>query len=71
MPVRLLEIAAVDLVPVNEPRHVDSVLGLKLQRVKFLRLDEDVVPFGVLVALDDLFFGDFLEAALGLNARQF
>ena len=47
------------------------MLGLKLQRVKFLRLDEDVVPLGVLIALDDFFFGDFLEAALGLNARQF
>ena len=44
-------------------RHVDGVLGLKLQRVKFLRLDEDVVPLGVLIALDDFFFGDFLEAA--------
>src|SRR6476620_3838885 len=66
----LLEIAAVDLVPVNEPRHVDGVLGLKLQRVKFLRLDEDVVALGVLIALDDLFLGDFLEALLGLNTLQ-
>ena len=27
--VGLFEIAAVDLVPVNEPRHVDSVLGFE------------------------------------------
>ena len=25
----LLEIAAVDLVPINEPRHVDGVLGFE------------------------------------------
>jgi hypothetical protein len=32
------------------------------------RLDEEVVTLGVLIALDDLFFGDFLEAVLGRNA---
>jgi hypothetical protein len=46
------------------------VLGLKLQRVKFLRLDEDVMFLGVLIALDDFFFGDFLEASLRLNTLQ-
>ena len=66
----LLEIAAVDFVPINEPRHVDGVLGLKLQRVKFLWLDKDVVPLGVLIALDDFFFGHFLEASVGLNTFE-
>ena len=28
--VRLLEVAAVDLVPIDKPRHVDGVLGFKL-----------------------------------------
>ena len=46
------------------------MLGLKLQRVKFLRLDEDMVPLGVLIALDYFFFGDFLEAFLGLNTLK-
>src|SRR6476660_4821822 len=66
--VRLLKIAAVDLVPVNEPRHVDGVFGLKFRRIKFLWFYKDMMPLGVLVALDDLFFGDFLEAVLGLDA---
>ena len=66
--VRLFEIATVDLVPINKPRHVDGVLGFEFKLVKFLGLNEDVVALGVLIALDDFFFGDFLEAALRFNA---
>jgi hypothetical protein len=44
------------------------VLSFELQCVNLFRLDEDMVIFGLLVALNDFFFGDLLEALLGLNA---
>ena len=53
----LLPIATVDLGLVHEAHHVDRVLGLELELIKFLRVDQDVMPFGVFVALDDFFLG--------------
>jgi hypothetical protein len=66
--IRLLEIAAVDFIEIDKPRHVDGVFGFELQSVNFLGLDENVVAPCVLIALDDFFFGNFFEAMLSLNA---
>lgn len=46
------------------------MLGFQLQLVEFFRLQQNVVPFGVLVTLDDFFLGNLLEDILGLNAFQ-
>jgi hypothetical protein len=51
--IRLLPIAAVDFVLVYEARHVDCVLGLKLEVIDLLWIDQDVLPFGILIAFDD------------------
>src|SRR5262245_47588450 len=68
--VGLLEIAAVDLVQIDKGLHVDGVLGFEFERVKLLGLDQDMVAFGVLVALYDVFLGHLPEAVLGLNALE-
>ena len=49
----LLPIAAVDLVLVYEAHHVDGVFGFELEVIDLLWIDENVLPFGVLVAFDD------------------
>ena len=45
-------------------------LAFELQRVKFLGLDQDVMPFGVFIALDDLFLWHLFEAMLGLDTLE-
>lgn len=59
--VRLLEIASVDLRSIYEAHEVNCVLGFELELVNFLRMNEDVMAFGVLIALHDFFFRDFRE----------
>jgi hypothetical protein len=44
------------------------VLGFEFQLVQFLRLDENVMPLGVLVALDDFFLGNLFEALVRFDA---
>jgi hypothetical protein len=44
------------------------VLRLQLQGVKFLRLDQDIMALGMLVALDDFFFWNLFESLPHLNA---
>lgn len=45
---------AVDFGLVNETHHVDGVLGLQLQLVELLGVDQNVMALGMLIAFDDL-----------------
>ena len=59
--VGLFVVTAVDLDLVNEAHHVDGVLGFQLQLLNFFGVDQNVMPLGVLVALDDFFLRDLGE----------
>ena len=59
--VGLFVVTAVDLDLVNEAHHVDGVLGFQLQLLNFFGVDQNVMPLGVLVALDDFLFGNLGE----------
>ena len=66
--VGLLPIASVYLLLVHEAHHVDYVLGLELEVINFLWVDEDVLTFGVLVAFDDFLICHFGKAVTVVNA---
>ena len=55
----LLPKAAVDLSLIHETHHVDGVLCFELEFIKFFGVDQNVMPFGVLIALDDFLIGHF------------
>src|SRR5262245_47055960 len=44
---------------VRGAHHVNGVFGFELEVIKLLRLDQNVMPFGVFIALDDFLVGHF------------
>jgi hypothetical protein len=48
--------------------YVDGVLGLKLEFVDLLRINEDVLTFGVLVTFDDFLVRHLREGVTITNA---